>query len=548
MQERIKIFALGGLDENGKNMYCIDIDNEIIIIEAGLKYPESQNLGIDIEIPTFDYLIENANRVKGVFLTHAHYDAIGALPYLIKDLNIPIFASNLTAWIVEDRLKEANIKEYKIFRVSENDKLKVSKNITVLPFKTTHSIIQSLGLCIETKFGNIIFTSDFIIDFGLADEYKTDVNSLVSISKKGVLALLTESVGAMRTGYTAPNHHIGAKVENIIAEAKGRIIVTAYTHSMYNIKEIANVAVKYGYQVIFYNRDLQDLVHKQAKLGFPIIDKKHITNTNDINNNNIMIIISGSGIDLFEKLSSIATKADDIVKPKKSDTFIIASPAIPGVENLSIKAIDDIYRLDSNVLTFDSKTITSMHASEEDLKFMINLFKPKYYIPVKGDYINLIANANIANKMGIDKDDVIVLENGEVASFYNGKLENSRNKIEVSSMLIDGQTINDNNGIVLNDRLSLSKEGTIIIGIGLDKKHNNKPIIDIQTRGFIYIKDSEYIIKHIYDNVLRIVESFSFKNSDDFNEAKTAIREVISKYVYKETSKRPIVLTMITSY
>ncbi|MDR1782473.1 MAG: ribonuclease J [Bacilli bacterium] len=548
MQNKIKVFALGGLDENGKNLYCFDINGDIIVVECGLKYPESQNLGIDIEIPTFDYLIDNANRVKGIFLTHAHYDAIGALPYLIKDLNVPIFTSHLTAWIVEDRLKEANIKDYHIFRVNENAKIKLSKNITINPFKTTHSLIQSLGVSIETPSGNIIFISDYIIDFGLSDVYKTDVSSLVEIAKKDALLLMTESIGAKKTGYTAPKHHITHLVENSIASAKGRIIVSAYTHSMYNIKEIVNLGIKYGYQIIFYNRELQDLIHKQEKLGYPVVEKKYITNIKNINNNNVMVIISGNGIDLFEKLSSIATKADDILKPKQSDTFIITSVAIPGVEHVSIKAIDDIYRLDSEVLVLNNKSITSMHASEEDLKFMINLFNPKYYMPFKGDYIDMIANADIALKMGISEENIIVMENGQVASFYNGRLEKSRDRVPCDSMLIDGQTVNDNNGVVLSDRMSLSNEGTIIIGIGLDKKHQEMPIIDVQTRGFIYIKDSEYIIENIRIEVEKLLSTFDFKNHDSYNDAKTAIREKVSKYINKETGKKPIVLSMITTY
>ena len=548
MNNKIKVFALGGLDENGKNLYCFDVNGDILIVECGLKYPESQNLGIDIEIPTFDYLINNAKRVKGIFLTHAHYDAIGALPYLIKDLNIPIFASHLTAWIVEDRLKEANIKDYHIFRVNENAKIKLSKNIALNPFKTTHSIIQSLGVSIETPSGNIIFVSDYIIDFGSSDAYKTDVSSLAEIAKKEALLLMTESIGASKIGYTAPKHHITHLVENIIAEAKGRIIVSAYTHSMYNIREVVNLGIKYGYQIIFYNHELQDLVHKQEKLGLPIVDKKYITSINKINNNNVMVIISGNGIDLFKQLSSIATKADEILKPKQSDTFIITSVAIPGVEHVSIKAIDDIYLLDSKVLVLNNKSITSMHASEEDLKFMINLFQPKYYMPFKGDYVDMMANADIANRMGIAEENIIMMENGQVASFYNGHLEKGRDRVECDSMLIDGQTVNDNNGVVLNDRMALSNEGTIIIGIGLDKKHKEKPIIDIQTRGFIYIRDSEYVIDNIREEVSKLLDNFDFKTHDSYNEAKAAIREKVSKYVSKETGKKPIVLSMITSY
>jgi ribonuclease J len=253
MENNIKFFALGGLDENGKNMYCFEINGDIFIVEAGLKYPKSQNLGIDIEIPTFDYLIENKNRVKGIFITHAHPDTMGSIVYLIKDLNIPIYASSLTAWVIEDRLKEAKINKYRITRVKENSKIKVSDNINITTFKTTHSIIQSLGIAIQTDQGQLIFMSDFIIDFGSNDEYQTDMQALVNIAKTDVLALFTESIGAMNIGHTSPNHQITSKIEPIISDAKGRIIVTSYTHSMYNIKEIVNVAIKYNYRILFYS-------------------------------------------------------------------------------------------------------------------------------------------------------------------------------------------------------------------------------------------------------------------------------------------------------
>ncbi|MDF9866875.1 ribonuclease J [Bacilli bacterium PM5-3] len=546
MNQKIKFFALGGLDENGKNMYCLEIDDDIFVIEAGLKYPESQSLGIDIEIPTFDYLIENEKRVKGIFLTHAHPDAMGAISYLLKEISPTIYASHLTSWIVEDRLKEAGIKKYTIKRIKENSIIKIKDKLRVHTFKTTHSIIQSLGLAFETEQGFIVFTSDFIIDFGSTDGYQTDVYKLVDIAKKGVLLLMTESIGANKTGHTSPNHKITSMVEPIISNAPSRIIVTAYTHSMYNIQEIVNVAIKYNYRIIFLNKDLQDLVHKHEKLGLPIVPKDKITNIKDIDKGDVLVVISGNGSDLYEQLSRIATKEDSVLKPTQKDTFIIASPAIPGIENLSIKAIDDIYRLDSDVYTFSSKNIASMHASQEDIKMMINLFKPKYYLPVKGEYTQLMANANIAYEMGIPADNVIVLENGEVVNFKDNMLQEKREHIEVGSMLIDGQTVNDNNGIVLNDRLSLSQDGTVIIGIGLDKKTKEQTMsMDIQTRGFIYIKDSEYIITEIKKIVNETLEQFTFKDEQDFNDAKAKIRENVSRYIYKETNKRPIVLSMI---
>lgn len=547
MPDNIKFVALGGLDENGKNMYCLEINDSIFVIEAGLRYPESQHLGIDIQIPTFDYLVANKDKVKAIFLTHAHPDTMGAITYLIKEVNIPIYTSYLTAWIVEDNLKRAKIKQYKLKRLNENAVVKID-DTKIHTFKTTHSIIQSFGLAFESKHGFIVYSSDYIIDFSSNKSYQTDMNKLVDIARKGVLLLMTESVSSANVGYTSPNHQIKNKVESIIANASNRIIVSAYTHSMYNIQEIVDVAVKYNYRVIFLNKELIDLVHKHEKLGDPIVDKNSIAPLKDINKGDVLVVISGNGSDLFEQLSKIATKADDVLKPRESDTFIIASPPIPGIESLAIKAIDDIYRLDSDVYTFNDKSISSMHASEEDIKMMISILKPKYYLPVKGQHVALVNNARIANNMGISSENIIVLSDGELVTFKDGKLLPERKQVETGSKLIDGQVINDDNGIVLMDRLSLSEEGTVIVGVGIDRKTKKiATSIDVQTRGFIYIKDSEYIIDEIRKIVTDIVDSYDFNKETDFNNAKAKIREKLSKYIYHETEKKPIVLSMIVT-
>lgn len=549
MDDIIKIYALGGLDENGKNMYCFDINNEIYVVEVGLKYPEIQNLGIDIEIPSFEYLIENKNRVKAIFITHAHPDAMGAISYLLKEINVPIYSSHLTSWIIEDRLQENNIKKYTIKRIKDNSIIKLNDDLKVHTFKTTHSIIQSLGLAFQTKYGYLVFTSDYIIDFGTKNEYQTDIHKLVDIAKKGVLVLMTESIGALKPGHTSPKHKLAQKIQPIIMQADSRIIVTAYTHSLFNIKEICEVATQFGYRIIFLDKEMQDLVHKHEKLNASIVSREKIAPLSDIDKNDVLILITGNGAALFEQLSAIATNEDSVLKPNKNDTFIIASPSIPGIENIAIKAIDDVYRLDSEVYTFSSKNLASMHASQEDLKMMINLFNPKYYLPVKGNYTQMVANANTAVEMGISKDNCILIENGQICTIKNGQLQNDSEFIKTGSNYIAGQTINENNGVVLNDRLTLSQDGTIIIGVGLDKKSKEiASSIDVQTRGFVYIKDSEYLIDEIRNITTSIIEEYPLKNEQDFNDVKSKIRDSVSRYIYKETKKRPIILSLIITF
>ncbi|MGL4383461.1 MAG: ribonuclease J, partial [Bacilli bacterium] len=475
-------------------------------------------------------------------------DAMGSIAYLIKQLDIPIYATQLTAWIIEDTLKSSGINKYTIKRIKDKSIISLEDNVKVHTYKTTHSITHSIGLAFETKQGYIVFSSDYLIDFSSNNEYQTDLHKIVDISKKGVLALLTESVGATRKGYTSPNHKITSQVEPLISEAPGRIIVTAYTHSVFNIKEIINVAIDNNYRILIYNRDLKDLVHKHEKLGMPIVPSNMLANVSEINNGNILIILSGNGVDLFEQLSKVANGEDNLLKANQKDTFIIASPAIPGLEMLSVKAIDDVYRLDSNVSLIKSRQMVSMHASTEDLKMLINLLKPKYYIPVKGSFTQMKANAGVAAEMGYSEENILVLDNGDVITFEDTQLLPKRGKIPTKSILIDGHRVNDAQGVVLSDRVSLSEEGAIIIGLGIDRKTKDiATTIDIQTRGFIYIKDNEYIIDEITLIVNNIINEFDFKKEDDYALAKNKIREKVLKYVYRETSKKPIILTMLVS-
>lgn len=548
MSDIIKFVSLGGLDENGKNMYCFEINDDIYIIDCGLKYPETQNLGIDIEIPSFDYLVENKDRVKAIFVTHAHPDTMGAIQYLIKEVSPVIYATQLTSWIIEDRLKAEKIKNYKIKRIKENSIMKIESGLKVHSFKTTHSIVQSVGIAFETDQGFVVFTSDFIFDFSAKPQFRSDMRKLVDMERKGVLALFSESVGASKPGFTAPNHRMRRWIEPIISKATSRIIVTAYTHSLFNIQEITMVALKYNYRILFYDKELQDLVHKHHKLDLSIVPHDRIAPMSDIDKGDVMIIISGNGKELYEELSKIATGGDDDLTLGSNDTVIIASPPIPGVEHLSIKAIDDVSRLDSDVHILSAKQVGSMHASQEDLKMMISTLNPDFYIPVKGEYSQLIENAELGYDMNLAKDHIIVLENGEQITFKNKKLEENRNQISVGSILIDGQNVNESQTVVLKDRLTLSNEGTVIIGLGLDKKTKEQvTTMDIQTRGFIYIKDSEHIIDGIRNVVNRTLEHADLDNDTGFNDAKGKIRSNVQEYIKKETGKEPIILTMIVT-
>ncbi len=546
--DQVKIFALGGLDEDGKNMYCIEVNRSIFVVEAGLKYPDNEGLGIEMIIPDFSYLVENASRVKGIFITHAHEDVMAALPSLLKKVNVPVYTAPLTAEILENKLKKEKIDGVKINRIQRNSEFKVDgKNI--ITFGVTQSIADAFGLAIETPKGYVVYTSEFIIDYDTQTAaFNTEIDQFTEIGKKGILALLAESVGATRIGHTAPHHRITPIIEPMFEDAKNRIIITMYHQNLYRIIETIELACKFGRKVLFYDEELRKMMEDVANLGYyrmPAgmeVSKDRFTPAME----NVVVIVSGDGSTIFKKVHKIATKADPMLEFKPSDTIIIASPAVPGTEREATKMENDLYKEGAKIYSIVSKQMFSMHASIEDLKMMLYLFKPRYYIPVKGEYRHLIANANIALKMGYQPNDILVLDNGQIATFENGSLKSNSDYIKLEEVFVDGKDNLDTSGMVLRDRETLSTEGTIVVGIVVDYK--TKKVIggpDVQSRGVIYLKDSEHIIKAAGEILEKTIEDAVKEKRYENAGCRMEARDKIMKYILKETGKRPMVLPAI---
>lgn len=548
VNERIRIFCLGGLDEDGKNMMVVEVNQDIYIIEAGIKFPEEkESLGIEFIVQDFTYLIENQDRIAGIFITHGHDDVMGALPYLMKNIKANIYTSPLASKAIHKVFKKERITGSKIYTIKRHDQRKIGAHKVVF-FLVTHAYPGTFGLAISTSQGYVVYSGEFIEDYDdLHDSYRGDFTTCSKLGNEGVLVLLQESKGAERSGHTAPNHRITEKFSQVLEQTDhNRVFVSVYTQSVYRIQEIIECCIQYDRPMIFYSKELRELVAnlEDFNVSIPkklVLDPSYIKEAPD----NVVVIISGQGKSLFKTMSNIANNEVEDIVFTQNDVIVIASPVIPGVEKVFKSMENDIYKEEGTILVLDCNVL-SMHPSKEDLKMMLFLMKPKYYIPVKGEYRHLYMNSEIALEMGYKPSQIILLDNGQVATFENQKLRSCSMELELHDVMIDGKENWDMAGVVLKDREILSTDGVMILAIGLDAK--TKKIIngpDIQTRGLIYVKDAEYITtdvgKILEDTIQEAVANKTYDNLTTRNE----IRDKISKYLYKQTAKRPMVLPVI---
>ena len=544
--EKVRLMALGGLDEDGKNMYCIEIGDDIFVVDAGLKYPDNQQLGVNYVIPDFSYLIENKDRVKAIFITHGHDDVMMALSHVLKEADFDVYATALTAKIVEDEFPKNSKKRVKVLR--RNDKININGHI-IHTFPVMMSIADGVGLIFETEQGSIVYTSEFIIDYDTGiDAFSMDLNSIIKIGEHNVLCLMSESVGANKPGYTAPKHKISDLIETHFENTDTRVIITLYKQNLYRIIEVLELAKKYKRKVFFHNPDHLKLLKYVEDLGYYKIPVNTIVPAKDFNNDmtDIVCVVSGSGKKVFRKLNNIAIGEDKFIELKKEDLVIIASPVVPGTEKEASFMENDLYKADVRVVKLKKNELLSMHASKEDLKTMLYMVKPKYYLPVKGQYADLVNNADVAVEMGYTPDKIIILDNGQFATFENQKLTSTRDQLDLEEILIDGSDGADVSGMVLRDRETLSTDGTIVAGIVLDFK--TKALIggpDVQSRGVIYLKDAENLLNEIGNILVNVVKEQVADNNYDNMAARMEARERISAYVLKNTGKRPMILPAI---
>lgn len=542
----IKIFSLGGQDEDGRNMYVIEIGQDIFLIDVGCKEAEVGQLGVEKIIPDFTYLKENKHRIRALFITHAHDDAIGALTHLLEEIRVPIYTTALTAEIIKPMLEKKKIKNHEIHIVKRSEDFKVA-NTRIRTFAMTNSVPDSFGLAISTPHGNIVYTSEFIVDYDIGlHAFASDIVELAEIGKEKIFALLSESVGSTREGYTAPKHKISHVLESHIDEAPARIVITSYAQNIYRVIELAELCARNNKKLFFHDKDMLNMMQTLKKLDYYHMPKDVIATLEDLDDKNTIVLVTGDGSEVFNKMFAITSGEDNRLSLKKDDTVIIASPIVAGVEVEAIQLENELYKENHKVITIGKDDLLAMHASQEDLKMMLYLFKPKYYIPVKGNYRHLAGNADIAMSLGYTADRIVLLDNGQVATFEKGRLKSASNMISAEDVMVDGTDSLEEGSLVLKDRETLSTDGVIIVGILID--HNTKKIIggpDIQSRGLIYVRDANHILKEVskimVDTLNLAVKENRYTNID----VRSEVRSKAGRYVMKETGKRPMILPAI---
>ena len=547
--EKIRIFALGGLDEDGKNMYCIEVDDQIYILEAGFKYPDGkETLGIEFLIPDFSYLIENQNRIAGIIITHGHDDVMGALQYLLKQIKMDVYTSPLTAREIRRVLENENITDIRIHEVLRNDQKRIGKH-KVLFFPVTHSYPQTFGVAISTNQGYIVYSGEFIEDYdSLDDFYRADTTIATQLRQEGVLVLMQDSKGADNAGHTAPQHRVASKLDYVLEKNYDRrIFIACYTQSVFRLQEIIRECIAFNRKICLVSQESQTLVKDLYELGWNLPDNVFYAPEQIVKMGieNPVVLITGQGKGLVKSLSNISNNEDDLIDFKNDDVVVVACPVLPGAEREFKQMENDIYKDEGEIIMLD-QNVASMHPSQDDLKMMFFSLGAKYYIPVKGEYRKLIMNSNIAVQMGYNPSQIIILDNGQVATFENKKLKSCSMEFDLHDTMIDGKENWDMAGVVLKDREILSTDGVMILAIGIDSK--TKKIIngpDVQTRGLIYLKDAEYISSDVAQIMETTINEAVENHTYDNVETRNIIRDKVSRYLFRQIAKKPMILPVI---
>ena len=542
---KIKIFSLGGLNENSKNMYVVEIDESIFVFDAGSKYADEKFLGVDYIIPDYSYIKNNIKRVKGIFITHAHSEQIGALRDIVSELpNIKIFATKFTAESIKRLLQEHNVVANNLIEISAHKKINFGE-VSVFPINLTHSLPDNVGYVINTKDGAIVYTGNFVFDPTMRGSFKTDIGKLAYVGKQGVLCLMSESLYAEKKGYTSPNHRIASLIRETLTRKEDRIIFNIYSNNICRIQELFDEISKTHRKIVIMGKNLQGTIKYLLDNNYLHINRDKIGDLSNIEDKDVLILTSSDNERPFVNLDKILNGYDKYIGIKPTDTVFFLDSITDATEKAAVRICDSIARCGAEVVTLSKNNIT-YHASSEDLMLMLDLINPKYYFPVMGEYRFQVANANIASLIGIPKENILLKQNGDVVEFDNGVLKESNEHIEVNDIMIDGTASEDIGELVLKDREMLSDNGIVIVCATLDKK--SKEILAgpaILTRGFVYVKDSGDMIKEIERiSKEKIIENTN-NNDVEFNKIKNSIRDEVGKYLYYETECKPMIITVI---
>ena len=547
---KIRITPLGGVDEVAKNMYIIEIADEIFVLDAGLMFPETEMIGIDAVIPDISYLVRNKQKVRGIFLSNGHVSSMGAVPYIIDKLKCPVYGSKLTIDLLKNHLKHLGIKRrIKFYYVKENNKYDFN-NASITFFKTTYSMPDSLGICIETSQGNIVYTGEFKFDQSVSKEYKSDIVKISTLGKKGVLALLSDSSNANMKGYNVPENEAAEQIDNAFYQANKRIIVTCYASNFLTISHIVRAALGQNRKLLLLGEAIEDSINTARNMNYLAIEDENLITVDELGNypqNEICILSSGDQGEPIEAMKNIAEKNIKGIQIESGDTIMIAATPSPNMEVMLFQTLNLLVKLGAHVVTASKRLHAASHATREELKMMLNMLMPKFFVPVQGEFRNLRKHAEIAAETGVAANNIHILAKGATLEISGNRAKVIPNNVTVGNILVDGRGIGDVEDSVLKDRKLLSNDGIFVASYAISRKE--KTLIGrpcIQTKGFVYVKKSMELIKEAEEKIIEYIESNPIKSIRECAAVKAEVRSMLSSLLYDNTKRKPIIIVNFT--
>lgn len=549
---KIKIIPLGGINEIGKNITAIEYKEDIVIIDCGLKFPDDDMFGIDIVIPDISYLLKNSEKIKGIFLTHGHEDHIGALPYVLKQLNVPVYGTKLTLGIVETKLKEHGLLgSTELVRVKPKDIIKLS-SVSVEFIKTNHSIADSVAIAIHTPLGVVLHTGDFKIDYTPIDGEIMDFARLAEIGRKGVLVMMADSTNVEKVGYTMTEKVVGETFDRLFGKANGRIIVATFASNVHRIQQIITAAQKYEKKVAVSGRSMENIVQVAIELGYLEVGKDVLVPVDQIGkypNDKIVVITTGSQGEPMSALARMAASEHRKISIVPGDTVIISATPIPGNEKFVSKVINQLFKKGAEVI-YDSleKIHVSGHACQEELKLMHALVKPKFFIPVHGEYRHLKKHGELAMELGLPEKNLVICENGDVIELTRNYIKKN-GSVTSGQVFVDGLGVGDVGNIVLRDRKHLSQDGILTVVVTIEKQ-TGKVVSgpDIISRGFVYVRESEGLMDEAREIVKSVLKDCEERQIMDWATLKSKMRDELREFLYEKTKRKPMILPIIMEF
>lgn len=550
-KSKLSIFALGGVNEIGKNMYVLRYEDDIVVIDCGSKFPDESLLGIDLIIPDISYLMEHQDKVRALIVTHGHEDHIGGIPYILKQCSMPIYATRLTIGLIEIKLKEAGLlADTELIEISSQSAIDLG-TISATFFRTNHSIPDCLGIAFQTPEGTVVHTGDFKFDLTPVNEQYPDIHKMAEIGKNGVLVLLSESTNAERPGFTPSEKNVGESIEEAFTKARQKVVISTFASNVHRLQQIIDAAILTNRKLTVLGRSMVNVVRIASELGYLSIPEGMLVEANEVaglESERVAVLCTGSQGEPMAALARLASATHRQLKILPGDTVILSATPIPGNERNVMHIVDNLYRLGAKVI-YGSGSVTGMHvsghASQEELKLMLTLMKPTYFIPIHGEYRMLHQHRLLAQAVGVQYENIFIVGNGDVVDIEDGVARQTR-KVPAGNTFVDGWGIGDVGNIVLRDRKHLSEDGILVVVITLSRTEGH--ILsgpDIISRGFVYVRQSEALMEQANRIVTETINKLQSENIYQWSALKVSVKDALGRYLYENTGRRPMILPII---